>query len=864
MQTKKNKKLKPAGRKKFNLFQFFTVLLAVAVGIEIVLGSVGITALNSMLDKEQKLNVDDFFSQESTLVFDKDGNQIADVGLMLRENITYDQVPESLIDAFLSVEDSRYFTHNGFDIPRFTASVINTVLHGNTQGGSTFTMQLVKLTYFQNDEEGTSKTKDVQYKIQQIDLATQLEKKATKKEIFEMYLNKMNFGGIGNIRGVEKACEQYFGKSVTNINLSEAAMLAGVVNSPYYYNPYLYLDHATERRNEVLYQMLNHGYIDEKQYDLAKSVRVEDLLHDPKESQDTSYQYQAYIDYAIQEAQDITGQDPMVVSMEIHTAMDPHVQQTMEDIEAGNNPKIDFVNDNQEIGIITENNQTGEIIAIGGGRNFARVEGANLLNHATQQYKQPGSTVKPFLDYAPTFDYLGWATDHVLIDHPLTYGNWTYQNAGGSTYGRVDLEKAISLSLNTPAIQAAQAVIDAKGVDWYIDYMKKLGFDESIADLFDIGYAIGGNNFTCTPEQLMAAHATIMSSGNYIKPHVIKKIVFRSGQQDPIEPQYTPVGVMSPQAAYMAADLMYKAIHDQYAYFLKTLIKNYPTYGKTGTTDWGTAGLQYGIPDGARKDSWMVADTSQFTSVVWLGWEKAYPQEEGYSYFTHSMILDNVTGKTLSTVLDAIEESYGTPEAVKRPDGITDITHISGIFPYVAPNDSIPSQYISTGMVKTEYSKLGEFKDAIPALQNLSSFTASLTSGNTISMNWAQYPGNTAGSDDENKNKLFDISWITGPVVYKARVSQNGQTIAELTSDSASSDQSVNLAYDTDTQVCGYYGYSNTSDVSNEVCTTFRTGADPNKNNQKPENNDSENKTPENTAEPSPSPSPAGEETTQQ
>ena len=128
MQTKKNKKLKPAGRKKFNLFQFFTVLLAVAVGIEIVLGSVGITALNSMLDKEQKLNVDDFFSQESTLVFDKDGNQIADVGLMLRENITYDQVPESLIDAFLSVEDSRYFTHNGFDIPRFTASVINTVL----------------------------------------------------------------------------------------------------------------------------------------------------------------------------------------------------------------------------------------------------------------------------------------------------------------------------------------------------------------------------------------------------------------------------------------------------------------------------------------------------------------------------------------------------------------------------------------------------------------------------------------------------------------------------------------------------------------------------------------------------------------
>ena len=120
-------------------------------------------------------------------------------------------------------------------------------------------MQLIKLTYFTDDEAGTSANKDIEYKVQQIDLAQQLEKKSTKKQIFEMYLNKMNFGGVGNIRGVEKASEQYFGKRVSELNLNECAMLAGVVNSPYYYNPYTYLDRATDRRNAVLYQMLNHG-----------------------------------------------------------------------------------------------------------------------------------------------------------------------------------------------------------------------------------------------------------------------------------------------------------------------------------------------------------------------------------------------------------------------------------------------------------------------------------------------------------------------------------------------------------------------------------------------------------------------------
>ena len=823
---RKPNKPKPAGRKKFHWFRFFTLILAIAVGMEVVLGTVGIVTISTMLAKEPKVNLDNFYTQETTIIYDKDGKQIADVGSQIRENITYDEVPEALIDAFLSIEDSRYFTHNGFDIPRFTSSIINTAMNRGVQGGSTFTMQLVKLTYFTDDEAGTSSTKNMEYKVQQIDLAQQLEKKATKEQIFEMYLNKMNFGGVGNIRGVEKASEQFFGKRVSELNLNECAMLAGVVNSPYYYNPYTYLDRATSRRNDVLYQMLNHGYINEDQYSLAKSVNVEDLLVTPKTDTGTTNQYQAYIDYALKEAQSISGQDPLNVSMEIYTSMDTVVQTKMEDIEAGNTT-VPFGDDLQEMGVISENNQTGEIIAIGGGRNYAS-GGSMLLNHATEQYKQPGSSVKPFMDYVGTFDYLGWATSHVLVDKAITYGSWTYKNADGNYYGPVNLQYALTHSLNTPAIQACQALIDKNGTQWYIDYMKKLGFDSDVADKFDISYSIGGNNFVCTPEQLMGAHAMLMNGGKYITPHTIKKISFRSGNQSDIEPTYDAVSVMSPQAAYMAAQLMYGCVHDQSYNWLPILRRSYQTFGKTGTSDWGDSGLEYGIPEGAEKDKWMVSESPQYTTAVWVGWEKAIAGQN--TYFNQTKDWMNTCGYICSEVLDAITDSNGIPADMTKPDGVVTIQHITGIFPYVAPTSTTPSQYISTGLIKEEFSKLGTYSGTISALDNLASFTATANADNTVTFKWTPYPDASKLTVADSKTTAFDSSWISGAVVYKARLTQNGTTVGEISSSSDSSTQSVNLAYNTDTQACGYYGYANTSDASNEVCVTFKTGADPNAN----------------------------------
>lgn len=828
MANKKQKlNKKPAnGKKKFHGLKFVTLILAILVGFELVFGTVAVVGLEVMLKDEPELNTDDLFSQESTLIFDKDGNQIADVGTQLRENVNYDEFPEAMVDAFLSIEDSRFFTHNGFDIPRFAMSTINTLLHGNRQGGSTFTMQLIKLTYFQNDDKGISKTANIQYKIQQIDLAIKLEKQSTKKEIFQLYLNKMNFGGVGNIRGVQKASQQYFGKSVSELNISECALLAGVVNSPYYYDPHNYLDHATDRRNTVLAMMLRHGYIDEDEYNLAKSIKVEDLLIDQSTTLgDVDYKYQAYIDEAIKEAQDITGQDPMNVSMEIYTAMDPVAQDKVEEICAGENENVTFADDLMEVGIISENNQTGEIVAIGGGRNYSQ-GGSMLLNHATEQYKQPGSSVKPFLDYALAFEYLGWATSHELIDKPLTYGNWTYKNANGSYYGRVNLKYAVAMSLNTPAIQALQAVIDEEGVDTVTSYLKSLHFSSFDADQFDISYAIGGNSYTCTAKELMAAHAIIINGGNYITPHTITKIVYRSGNQDDFIPQYTGTQVLSTASAYMVSTLMNYCVTSGIYNYMQILNRSYPVYAKTGTSDWGTSGLQYGIPSGAMKDKWMVCETTEYTTAVWVGWEKAV--EGASTYFTTSKALMNIPGHICEEMLDTLQRD-STPEGVQQPEDCVSITHVRGIFPYVAPNDSVPDDYITTGYVKKEFAKLGTFDVTADPLENISSFTASVDEGSlNITMNWAEYPDASKLTVADENSETFSSSWLTGKVIYKARISENGNTIGEISSEGPSTTQTIaGVEYGKTYQVCGYYGYEKTSDTSGEICQTIVVGDDP-------------------------------------
>ena len=707
--------------------------------IYMIIGTAGITLVRKLTDDIPSLDLSRLNSEESTIIYDGDDNVITEVGTYYRQNITYEDCPESLVDAFLAIEDSRYFTHNGFDIPRFSKSIINTFVHGDMQGGSTFTMQLVKNSYFsiEDGQQSTERKATIRYKVQQILLSMELETKMDKKEIFALYINKVNFGD--RIRGVQKAAQYYFGKNVSDLSLSESAMLAGIVNLPNRYNPYYYLDYATTRRNQVLSLMVTHGYISQQEYDLASSIRVEDLLSGGKNMNTENMQFAEYTDVVLQEALALTGKDPVLHGMEIHTALNRTVQNTIESIEDGSYG-ISFSNDTMQTAIISIDNTNGEIIGIGGGRNYN--SGAMLLNRATSMYKQPGSTIKPVLSYALAFEYLGYSLDEILIDRPISFPaeERVLVNANGKYAGEVTLKDAVAKSLNIPAILTLEKVTSKIGGQAVVDYMHSIGLSTASNENFHMSYAIGGNLLEATVLEMAGAHAAIINHGVYNKPHTIRRIVTSSGQE--YSPDGLNVQVLSSGSAWLTAQLMKNNVDvgNQLYNYMGVLQKDYPVYAKTGTTDWGEDGLQYGIPVGVMKDKWMIASTSNYTNAVWLGWDKAVAG--GYTYFTSWMDQQNITGQINLALINA-QETIPTASVagVPRPDDVTDVTYQKGTWPHVTSTssyNSITSQVSVTGL-----SNMPSI-DSTNALQSLSASVYN----NILYITWGGKKGCGGGSID--------------------------------------------------------------------------------------------------------------------
>ena len=725
-----NTSKRPKAKTVTKVFATITCIIAI-IGI---IGGIGaIIFANKLLEGKPEFDRTKLESQESSVIYDMNGNEIVELGLYLRENIEYDDMPNSLVDAFLSIEDSRYFEHFGFDIPRFTKAILENIKSGGFgQGGSTMTMQLVKNSYFQVDADGESTMaahkgmNGVQRKMQEIVLAIEANKEVSKKDILALYINKINYGN--NIRGVQKAAQYYFGKDASELGLVESAFLAGIINAPNNYNPYnelykhdesyiylnsniTYLENAQKRTAEVLDLMAYHGYITKEESALAKTVKIENLLTGvAKKFNSYSQYYQDYIDAVIEEATEVTGKNPYTTSMHIYTAMNPYMQEVLYNIE---NEKTDlkYSNDLEQSALTVLNNQTGELIALGGGRNQA--QSARQFNRATSSYLQPGSSIKPVIEYALAFDRLGWSTAHTITDMPyyLYGGNVLIANAGGQGYtGDMLITEAIARSLNTPAVQTLQAVIKEIGEDGVKEYLREIGITRNL-DTFDLQWAIGGNTCLVTPVQLAAAHAIFMNDGYYVKPHTIKKIVFQDDSEYVSDTKGTQV--ISSAAAYMTATCLEYNVSGPYYNNMQILKRKYPVYAKTGTTDWSTSGRAYGIPTGAPKDMWLVCQNSNFTISIWLGFDRA----EVGSYFTTSEDMANLKGRIGRYILNELDENVeGNTEGVQRPDDVSDVTIVKGAYPYCAPDGGYETV---KGLIKTSALKENPLTSVSSVLSNL-------------------------------------------------------------------------------------------------------------------------------------------------
>ena len=717
------------------------IVLIVIATIFCICFIVGVVTIIVLLQDKPTLNPDDIISPESSVIYDRDGEVISEVGYIIRENVTYDELPTSLIDAFIAVEDSRYFEHNGFDIPRFAKALIDNIKSKSFgQGGSTFTMQLIKNTYFVDDEAGVGAVKSIKRKVQEIALAMELESNPSisKEDIFVAYLNKLYFGGTyRNIRGVQKASEYYFGKTVSELTLPESAMLAGVINAPNLYNPYNYLDYAQERRDEVLSLMLYHGYITENEYNVAKSTKVEDLLSDvsfSKRGVGDGAPYQAYVDQVVDEVYELTGLDPYTTSMHIYTAMDKNIQEKMDEIQA---EKVDdryyyktkegedyfYPDDKFEVASICIDNQTGEIYGIMGGRSYAD-GGALLLNHATKQKKQPGSSIKPILVYSQAFEVLGWSTSHYLVDESITYpGTGIYiGNSNGMYQGSMPLKHAVFESLNTTAISTLWEIMQDEngGSEYLANYMNSIGFDCD-PNKFEIQYGIGGSSLEVSCLQMAGAQAMLINQGKYNKPHVVTKVEFSNGKTPYIYKNNT-IQALSPEAAYLTTELLKFNVSgdvtnedgSHYANLMELFQDGrYQVYAKTGTTNWDSSARSYGIPNGSIKDGWTIASTSKVTVATWMGYEKAEKEDDVvYGYIPYAVYNRNLKGKITKMILNKTIEEFGLPDDVEMPEGVVPITHVTiPGKPYIAPTEGMSEEMIVSGLIKESAYEITEVPD---------------------------------------------------------------------------------------------------------------------------------------------------------
>ena len=540
---KENNKKKGIGKKILTIFLGFAILcvLLVAGFMIYIVVSTGDFDPNALVNQDQ------------TVMYDKDGEVFATLGAQKRESVTYDELPQVLIDAIIATEDSRYYQHNGVDMARFLKASVQQLLGQDGGGASTLTMQVVKNNLTDTSRSIIRKFKDVYLSV------FFMEKKYTKEEILEFYVNDSCLGG--NIYGVEEASKYYFGKTVSELSLPEAALIAGMYQAPNRYNPYKDPEAAAERRSTVLSLMVRHGYITEEEEEMANSVDITSMLVGVGEESD----YQGYIDTVIEEVEDKTGLNPAQVPMKIYTALDRDIQDGINKVLSGE--AHTWADDYVQAGIAVTNVNDGTIVAIGAGRNR---EGERTFNYATQAYRQPGSTAKPLFDYGPGFEYNNFSTYTLFNDEKWTYtngpevGNWD-----GAYEGLITLRRALSYSRNVPALKAFQQV-DKKNI---VNYVNGLGldiaystkdenykkYDNGADNLINEAYSIGGMSYGVTPLEMAEAYACFANGGYHIESHAVVKIEYRNtGEVE--EFTETKEKVMSDSTAYLMNNVLQYAV----------------------------------------------------------------------------------------------------------------------------------------------------------------------------------------------------------------------------------------------------------------------------------------------------------------
>lgn len=752
-----------------------------------------------------KFDPDKLYSKEASTLIDVNGNTYAKLGSEMRQKISYDDMSEELINAIVATEDSRFFEHNGFDLPRFVKASFGQILGQDAGGASTLTMQVSKNQYTSNVATGWE---GIKRKFTDIYISMfQIEMNYSKEEILEFYANSYYLGS--GAYGVEQAAQTYFNKSADELNLAEAAMIAGLFQSPVSYDPNINPDRTEARRQTVLSLMKRHGYITDEEYEIAKDMTVDKIVIKGNSSTTDNAQYRGFINAVAEEVEDKTGYNPYQYSMKIYTTMNKEKQDALNDIMDGTS--YDWENDVVQAGVVAIDNKTGGIAAISNGRNQDGETWQDFATGSGGNVRQIGSTAKPLFDYGPAIEYNNWNTDHPIIDTEHTYSDGTPVNNWDGTYkGIITMRQALVESRNVPAVKTFQSVDNEKIKDFVTSLGLHPGMDSN-GKLYEAD-AIGGYNGEY-PLSVAGAYSAFANGGYYIEPHTVTKIEFdETGKVEEYEPEKTKV--MSATTAYMITDMLVDTAENALGRYSNI---NGATYAaKTGTSNYDEETQKtLGLPDNAVNDLWVAGYNPDYSIAVW------------YGYASNSSKYYNRFGSAQnSRLFNAVAKNFFKSDAqFEKPSEVVEVTVERNTGTSLLPSENTPDSAKTTELFR-ESTKPTEVSARFNTLGNVSNLKANV-SGNKATISWSGISTPEALSQsywkpfvekafgltkDQNSYLSYIMNYnssVLGNVVYKVYYKNgNDLTLLTTTSETSTTVRLPNVDSPTIVVKTGYSNYS--------------------------------------------------------
>lgn len=625
-------------------FKIFLLALGVLFAISIGFTCYYLIATYNVKLDENKLvspkNAISFYDKNNQVVFNEDKNLIT---------TSIDEIPIDLINAFISIEDKRFYKHDGVDFKAIIRASVKNILNLSfKEGGSTISQQLIKNTHFTSD-------KTIKRKLSEIKLAKQLEKRYTKNEILEKYLNTIYFGN--NAFGITKATKIYFNKDVKNLTLSECAMLAGIVKSPANFSPLKNFENCKTRRNLVLEQMYKQGYISKEKKDLAKKESINLAMDTEREKNSYFEQVKLELDYILDNK--ILNSD----GINVYTNFDCNLQKILDENTCKNN-NLDYC------AVLTD--KQSNVMAINSNVGILK--------------RQLGSTIKPLLVYAPAIELNEIDECSFILDEKVDFGGYLPSNYNDVYYGEITAKFALSKSLNIPTLK----ILNSIGIDKAKNFINKTNLILSNEDLnLNVGLGITKNGYKLT--DLTAVYASFINKGVYNPPTFIRKITDKNGKIL-YQNNYKNVKLFGEDTAFIINDMLSETAQNGTAKKLSAL--NYKVCSKTGTV-----GNEKG-----NTDVYNITYNGDYCLGVWYG-------KDDSSYFSNNITGGNLPTNTAYNVFNKLLSTnkptplFTTDKVIKVDlDKISFEKNIIETAEKIAPKRYVISSYFKTNRVPNQVS----------------------------------------------------------------------------------------------------------------------------------------------------------------